>query len=445
MKRVTVTTAALVATVLSLAACGGDLTVDGRELVNAKTFMATADETFTEAVSELRANHHRDARCYYVTEKNRLTGAVCGPVRPFGARDGEVWWPLTYKVKRDSDGAQLAQPEVADRPAKRPPGKLSRPDGDDPPGDADKLAAPQAPPGPAGLVTTDVSEVGFVEAKRPANGKLIGPTYAITVVEAGQAAYVQQRASGDPEPVGPAPGETLYAAKLSFANANEPPDNDVYSSEYRNRSLTTTYTLILGETRKDVTSRFGRSGERTLVVSAPTGVEPRLEAQVDGQGQAISLATGERVTTTAKAYYRANPSYSVNQQYNERLTVGEHNFTATLTVATATVTPFSAKLGWAPAGRAWLVVLLKDTEVREANYRSTSRTLLGDRSYKLATGGAAHQLKLALDGVLVFDVPEDLTAADLTVSYTFSFTSSYEPRAGTAVFPARTYPVTIPA
>ncbi|MQA27410.1 MAG: hypothetical protein GEU94_18530 [Micromonosporaceae bacterium] len=476
--------AAPILTVLSLTVtltgCAEELQHKHRNVVNAESFLRQADHHFVSEMKRKPVNLAEHARCYFAVADSdeQIQDAVyCGAARAYGGRAGQVWWKVDFTPKQRGDEVRLTRPVLnTEKPARRPEGvELIRPSGASPDPRVDRIPAPEARPGKPGAMVADADGADFDAARRPrAKGVLLGPTYQIKIRHAGRAAAVSRPDGG----MAAAPGETLFATDLTLGDGVEPPDQDVASGD---RSRDTTYALVSGDRRRDVTEALTGRKRAVLAVSAPKRSEPRLEVTVDGTTQALSLKTGERTSPKAAAYYRSDPTTEIGKKYRERASRGDFRFVYSVRYEVATLTPYSAELGWAPAGRAWLMIGYRDAKLRDERsrqFRSAHQTS-GAYALKAAkptpspsakptrspsaepsgspsaepsgspnaspSGGPAGagppQFRRVLgsgEGVIVFEVPDDFADGEFAASPAFSFTSSEaSPASGVVTLPTK--------
>ncbi|MGH3748011.1 MAG: hypothetical protein ACRDT8_11485 [Micromonosporaceae bacterium] len=474
----------------TVAGCAEDLQFHDNNVINAESFLHQADQAFLAAVEKKPVTLSDQARCYFAVNEEQIQPTVyCGGARTYGSEADQVWWRVSFTPQARGEEVRLTEPTLEDgAPTARPKGpELIRPNGDRPSDESEQLAAPEPEAGEPGMIIADGEGVDIPAPETPGDeGVLRGPTYQIEVSEAGRADAVSR-----PEgPVGPASGETLFAAQLTLKQGVTPPDQKPLDAQPErdaapdSRIHETKYALVSGGHRSNVTDDLINRDEVVVAVSAPEHASPRLEVTVDGKTQKLALTDGQRVATNNKrhaAYYRDKTSDKIGKRLSQQQQqVGEFEFTYSVKYTKATLTPYSAKYGWAPKGKAWLMIAYRNRELGEENSQQFDSTQDIAESYALRAPdepddpdsdspspspspsadpdespeeGSEDMLRQPLRGdvgdkrgVVIFEVPDSFTSGEFISSPTFSFTSSQAaPDTGTVRLPTQTYTVHVGA
>lgn len=357
--------------VLAAAGCGGGVTFAGQDLDSEVAPLGQIEQQFRDNATRGKTNLGDDSRCWFL--KNPDTGeldsvAACGPVRHLGATESGVW--DLYRFNGDVNEKSLLVNDIgldtsgASLPRDR---ELFRGDGAKVPDDPDGLAAPEAPPVPAGMARV-MPGVQVENITKPGKGVIVVPGAKVEVIEVGEVKTVP----GDEQsPVyRAADGEEFRAISLNVTQ-----DENYQSADI---DITPAYSVKFGaqKTPLDFTQPSDeisgtQTGRRDVVVSVPKGKDASVVVSVAGADQTFSVRTGERTSTNAAAYYRTNATVAVNKLFSNRtVKKGDFEINHQVTFTEAEVTPFDEKAGWASTGKSWLR-LAYDNEALE---------LLGDKA-----------------------------------------------------------------
>jgi hypothetical protein len=349
------------ASILVVAGCGSSgLESPGGTIQDeaAEAFLATADASWHRSVDGFGGQTiSPEARCYLVADKDgkQFRGTMaCGPVRRLGSAPGHVWDLSEVSTVPSGDGAGLQADDNPDRKQSQAvpaDGSLWRPDGTEPPSDADSLAEPQVPKASPGMVT--VLDQLEVPGLRPVSGQLVNPDTTLTLTGLGSVGYFGQGTTAK----APADGEKFVVAR--------------YVNDSTGRwggpgsSTGTTWTVTVGQTSRpaeDVRPKPEDGGPgsdpKYLVASVPNDAEEVLLSSRNGSvSQSLSLVSGKRTTDTAAAYYRKNTKAEIGKTSQPKsVRNGDYHASYAMTFDDARLLAWDEDKGWAPPGKAWFVL-----------------------------------------------------------------------------------------
>lgn len=452
--------------------------------------------------------------CFYLKpgpEAEDVTDRVaCGPIRRLGKPDAQSWDTYAVTFGRNAEGEATAKVgDVAEQGVAVDTSLLIGPSRDDEPAPVDEVPAPQAPPTTVSdlAVTVDPAAAGqdpespgglgdFRPLDEPA--KLITPAATVEVTEAAEPEFVPKALlDGQDEPVGEAPyyrpstGQKVFAYKIKISPSLErdvPAGTGPASDRTAELNTELSFKTARGK-RIVITDRAGvtdsadsaktvtlgcaggsgldASGafpcdpaeEREFVVlmSAEATGAPSLVATVDGEPQAVDLTTGELSSDVSQVEYRRK---KLTKELDGELESGPATGTNALKdkveaswsmdVDGAALTAFEPSRGWAPAGKAWLVISTSDfAEQGDASSFDDDRV----KSLTLTVDGAAlrpHGVShddvsgpYADEAAFVFEVPDTITEATLDFRPTGTFTGGEKDTPFTVAKPA-SYDFTLP-
>ncbi len=466
------------------AGCSPALRADGHQLAAADQPLQQALERVkhdNDAGIQNNSITVSDAtHCFYTRpapDSDDITDTVaCGPVRRIGRSDTQVWDTYRLGFSHNADGdttarvvAPLQQGVTEDAAG------LIAPD-NSAPAPVSEVPKPQVPQTAvadhAVALPADEAPVGlrFSELHRPA--ELITPTATIEVIAQARPATVPTAlVAGQHDPAGPAPyyrpagGQTLYAYRVRISDPVQAdvPASTTFDGAAADRS--TALSLVLsGHRTVDISGTIGANqtagtgagnGSHTLTLACRTrkdagsGCRPQrqdlvilatvpsadaigLRATVAGGHQTVDLPGGVLSTDVSRLDYdRADVTASVDR----RLQAGPVAVPAasgpavkvgwSVHVDSATLAAFDPSRGWAPKGRAWLLVSTSgyaatDHGRRVAVDRGSSLRLIIDGRPVDPAGPTSHELAAhrpaahpVTDLVRAFDVPDNLTTATL--------------------------------
>jgi hypothetical protein len=252
-----------------------------------------------------------------------------------------------------------------------------------PPSSAYRLSAPPVPSASGTYETTfgqsQVPATSFSKPKDAATAEVIAPTISITLTGVGSLKVV---GTGQNQRVAPK-GSHLLVARLHVGPGPNFPEPHNLNSTYGNSNLTPadaqpTIALVRGYQHTALSQLMGMAGgvvpgqgtqsfgsqsapptptTEYLVAVVRNGSSPYLEVTVDGGTQKLYLTTGARQVTVSSAYYRHDVIDATAATYpNHTESVGNFAIELGGYVPSAYLTAFDPVKGWAPAGKAWLEV-----------------------------------------------------------------------------------------
>lgn len=192
-----------------------------------------------------------------------------------------------------------------------------------------------------------------------------------------------------------------------------------------------------------------------LVTSHAKGSKPNLTATVDGQRIVLPLDGSKPTASVSQVLTkRKNREQQVNATFPETKTTvkfdpeydsSDQEFTFSGGVPNAFLTSFDRAAGWAPKGKAWLEVPLRDVKLDDGtfdmNYGNSFWIKVGDKKIPVRDAAGA-------DGTLVFEVPDDFTKGTLTAQPQGTVKGYVDTDAVTKKFKqakALTVPISVPA
>lgn len=487
--RITLFSASLAAAAISLTACSSSVTVEGSSISNAKEFITEADNVFNENIAQASPDaltRADDSQCFFEKsdEKEISPTVYCGPVKMLG-RQGS-WLPIGYVKKTSSkDDVVLAEPTMNDI-STDPTGELFRPDGSKP-ASAEDVAAPA---GPQTLeknfavvlpMSTLRSSMNFGPTTEPA--ELLAPAANLVVSEKssdplipgeamralakGDSSGSEGASSNNEEFYRPAEGQTLSMYKVKVAGPAEmaPELNTGWDKPENLKDASLSLSVNSGSQHLSIAgkldsnqSSYGSSSTETgakisctsvpcqgpeakeylLVVSSEDPGAPSLVGTTDGESQSVELETGkvssevatvgyerDRLRQQVSAAWGSKTETIVTDKENGDLH-GEMTYTYGGQVSSVYLSPFEAANGWAPKGKAWLVVQVEDM-VRDDEPYNSEAALNWAKSWTAKVGNETLNAKSeTLDDRAVFEVPESLTTASISFLPTGVATYHYQ-------------------
>jgi hypothetical protein len=487
--RIMLVHASLAVAAISLTACSSSVTVEGTNISNAKEFIAEADNVFTQNIAHASSDALTRAdgsQCFFEKNDGKEISPVvyCGPVKMLG-RQGS-WLPVSYvKKTNSSDDLILAEPTMSDI-STDPTGELFRPDGSKPVPTEDVAA----PVGPQTLeknfavvlpMSTLRSSMNFEPTTKPA--ELLAPAANLTVSEKssdplipgeamralknGDSSGTGDGSSTDQEFYRPADGQTLsmYKVKVTGPAEMAPELDTMWGAPDGLKDASLSLSVNSGSQHLSIAGKLAsnpsawgstsadsgikvsctsvpcqgpEAGEYLLVVSSEDPSVPSLVGTTDGESQSVELATGEvssdvatvgydrdRLRQQVSAAWGSKTATIVNDKEN-----GEENAETTYTyggqVSSVYLSPFEAANGWAPKGKAWLVVQVEDM-IRDDEPYDSKVALDWAKSWTAKVGNETINAKSeTVDDRAVFEVPESVTKASVSFLPTGVATYQYQ-------------------
>ncbi|MGO3895739.1 hypothetical protein [Brevibacterium aurantiacum] len=322
-------------------------------------------------------------------------------------------------------------PELLTIPKEDDLGKIVSTDAIDA-GDEGRIVVPSGE-----LKVSGISSVEQVPASVIANGVApedAAPSEGEGVPSEAAPSEASSSASDSGEDLGPAEGKKLSLVSVSYTS-NDTGQDPAFSAgddESANTADLASPTLALdldGQTRK--LPKLDEDGQRTYLMSIPADGAAEFVVTQDGHEQRLDLNTGKRLADeVASTYYRdkAEP-VEINEPLafpDTTVTVGiggnsntyDKKVELTTELATAHLTPWTKKEGWADAGTAWLVVDGKAGIEAEGNLTPSKAKI----TYSIAANGEEEaDFAVATDDFSdksseVVSVPVDIEKLEVTGS-----------------------------
>jgi len=448
------TTLVAVISVLALAGCGGQqLTAGGKGISNASDALTNAERDWRAELAKGSVTVSKDARCYYAVLKDKSDigkNIMCGPVRHFGSDGTKPWETVEAKTSPAGEDKVSVASDDSFSAGTIPPGYvLQRPDGQEAPENL-TLAEPPAPSSESAFSAWLTESPSLKDARSPASGKgiVITPTFTAEITSVGSLAEIGTGSERKSAPK----GERFVAAKVTFSS---PPDSaepkgDGFSSD-KNAPTDLVAQLRFGDkTQEIVTPAISPAeGAVTLVAAVPVGAaDIVLELTSGGLTQGLSLSTGERVSTVAQAYYdgaKSSVPIAAGVYGESSKVMGDLEVTYTVQFTHAWRSPFSTRLGWAPAGQVYVTVPLEEFRADTTKY---SYSLKGSSDVLSLSDSSGKKYADKFAGTdydyAVFVVPETQKKFNFTVKGGGTFTSPsgfYKPASGVFELGAKTWPI----
>lgn len=254
-----------------------------------------------------------------------------------------------------------------------------------------------------------------------------------------------------------ASGEKLVAARIAFdqgpLRAAYRPDSIYHQEDILDAEPT--YKLQVDGRQRDV-SFPDTDGPHTLVASVPKESDPKLLVTVDGRTQALSLTSGQRVSTNAKAFYRQHRTVQLGNSYPAaNLTDGDFDVTHSIRFTDARLMAFHPTLGWPDKGKSWLVV---NTDQRRYDWNDLYSIRIDRAKTASVVDGAGHVSTDVTQSrersffipseliQLVFQVDQGQDSFQLTYRPTIAFRSQGpgpDPGSGTVQLQPLTFPINL--
>lgn len=458
--------------VLVLAGCGSGQTLGGESIANADEWLEEADAELVAMTRDASAEGTTvlsdDSRCYFEADDEGDIGqsVFCGPVRTLV--HGDDWYTMTFDEKVNADGdIVLAEHHWAG--SGNPAGELSRPDGAKP-ADVENLAEPQAPATVMKdfVVAVPRDSFGAPVTLEPLEspGRVLAPAATFEVSQGSPLeaipAEVLTWAGADPHasasPVfRPADGQAVSVWLLDVTSPVEfgPEHDSGWLDDDGLRDASASVAVDVAGQRLQIAGGLGadedsgsiariecghvqcvgRDAQQYLLfVSAAEGAEPALSVTTDGRSATAVLGTSEvgmdhssvaqdreRLRQQVSVAWASKTATVVSSK--ERGRHDEIDYTYGGDVPAVYLTPFDAASGWAPEGRAWLVVPVENW-VSDFGYEAEDASIDWVKSWSLKTADEAFSAEpLDVTGRAVFEVPAEFTEG--TVVYQPTGSLSY--------------------
>ena len=464
------TAAVLVLAASAMTACGSSA-FSGGTGDNARALLDQADAAFTDRLADEvdagAATVSEASRCFMQEDDSEAGVAphvFCGPARSITDSAGEpVWYGRPMSITDDGDAVSFDLADTAFDTVEVDLDTLIHPDGVEPAGGTD-LPEPQPPRATlrdsAVLTSTSAEFIGadfepFDEPRR-----LITPSAVLSVHGVAHPELLPEALVGGEATVQrPAEGQVVTAMQVSVDPATPRLDYEV------DDSIDTSVDLVVGAGQRSipVLTPDGDGGdadgptlecagpechasrEYVVVVTADTA-EVALTAVVDERAQTLDLDSGEITSDVSQvAYHRDTLHVETNIRWDtvthvvrsrEQLEAelgdaippdfapGGATYEYGGSVTDVYLTAFELAHGWAPAGKAWVVVPIEGDPASASGEwqarvnRETSWTLTTPSGSIRHSGGDAAD-------VAVFLVDDDLTSATFVYRPTGTVTEKF--------------------
>ncbi|CAA9232957.1 MAG: hypothetical protein AVDCRST_MAG50-1274 [uncultured Acidimicrobiales bacterium] len=413
-------------------------TAEGKRLMGVTEGLASAERAFVRALERAEASAPPEPACWFgvtigAANPRASDGAVyCGPVVLASSAPGAVWPRYTFSSSTGDffSTAQMGAVSISSVTStqKLPPGtELHRPDGRAAP-DGSDLAPPDAKAQAAGYldVVTDIPE-SLVLAKPRGDGRLNIPSRSLVV---DGVARVPKVGSGKTAVVAAA-GEELVVARFSrTARTGSAPAG--------------TAQVVAGTIRKPFTDWSNLPEKGLVVASVPRGTpDVALEVIFEGVPQTLSLVTGERGPDARAALYRANSSVGLGTPVSVQAALPTGAPAGVSGVVTeAKLEAWRERVGWAPAGRAFLSLTVDAWKVDRPCCAVSKVEVVQVWTVALPDGTVIESRPLApgTTTAVTFEVPETMTTATVQLSIAVSFEQGGAPgqvAGGPVAFPVQ--------
>lgn len=323
----------LAATILTGCAGGPKVTLDGSEVSNLDKAIEQADNLWAQnRASGTASNIDKDSRCYAQASNGVLAKqAICGPIHYLGS-DDQVWETMDWQPAGDGkDKVQLTAGNSFSKGEKAANAELVRPDGKKVP---DGLVVPEPDTkaaDPSQAIWGQTASVSDAEPKT----SVVTPDGTMTLSKL----KITDRVGGEHDRLKAGDGN-----KFAFVNIDTNPGT----------SPQTELAFVSG----GKTYPVGKVKAGTLAMALPGDAKDAVLAiTYDGLTQNVSLADG-KLESKATAYYSGLESTTGSPSL-EALKVGESIGTHVTFLPrefTAELTAYESKAGWAPEGKAWLIL-----------------------------------------------------------------------------------------
>lgn len=328
---------AVLATTLLTGCAGPKVTLNGSEVSNLDKALESADNLWAQKrASGTASNVDKDSRCYAQTSDGVLANqAICGPIHYLG-QDDQVWETMDWEPAGDGkDKVQLTAVSSFSTGTPAPNAALYRPDGKK---------------SPDGLVVPEPD----TKAADPA-----------------QAIWSSNYSSNEKQTTVRTPDGTIDLSKLKISDRVGNESNRLKAGEgnkFASLEISMT-TNSVGNPEAVLTELAFTSGGKSypvgkaksggLAMALPgDGKDVSLTVTYDGLTQTVSLPDG-KLESKATAYYNGISQSAAGPDL-ESFMVGNRDSGTSVKFqpegVMAELTAYEPKAGWAPEGKAWLVV-----------------------------------------------------------------------------------------
>lgn len=341
-----------------LSGCGSPATTyEGSEVEDLDKTIESLDAMWIQNRADgIKSNVDESSRCYaQVADLAMSENAICGPIHYLGD-DDQVWEAMTLSFTQtgDKQTAVSLDPDESFHQEASGAGNatLYRPDGKEPPVD---LVIPEpdaetAPPEQAIWAdpedyTDTTAEDGTSAVNLPNGVSLQLSNWKIS-----------ERIGSSSDRLMAGDNRRFASISISGVNGDSASDGQYGMEQEDQEMVPTTLAFASGGESYSI----GAAKDGTVSMSLPEDeAEVALEITTDGLTQTVSLGTGA-VTSSASAYYDGLELQGSDPESGT--VVGEleseegMNASVGASQLTTTRDAYEPELGWAPEGKAWLIV-----------------------------------------------------------------------------------------
>lgn len=352
---------AVLATTILTGCAGPKITLQGMEVTSLDKAIESADAAWAQKrASGTAANVDRDSRCYAQTSNDVLVEqAICGPIHYLGD-DEQVWETMDWQPSGEGkDKVQVSATSSFSEGTRAPNATLYRADGKQAP---ENLVVPEP----------DTKAADATQAIWGLNLGSDGTEDSKTTVVTPESEIVLSRAT-----VSDRLGDASNRVKAGDGNKFGSVNIEVRSTEPTSFSGDTSPVLTeLAFTSGGKSYPLGKAKSGSVAMAVPgDGADLALAVTYEGLTQSLGLSDS-KLQTKATAFYDSFRRETQSSQPPEKVQLGADDskfvgYRGTFEPAPvqAKRTAYDPKLGWATAGKAWLVV--EDPIAIDANYHGT--------------------------------------------------------------------------
>jgi hypothetical protein len=331
---------AVLATTILTGCAGPKVTLDGAEVSNLEKAIESADNLWAQKrASGTASNVDKDSRCYAQTSEGILSNeAICGPIHYLG-QDEQIWETMDWEPAGDGkDKVQLTATSSFSKGDPAANATLYRTDGKKAPAD---LVVPEPD-----TKTADATQAIWSSSSSSSvdQTKTTVKTYDSDISVSGL--KISDRIGNESNRLKAGDGNKFASVQLSLRGSSATSSGpDAIRTELAFVSGGKTYPI-------------GKAKSGGVSMALPgDGKDTLLAVTYEGLTQTVSLADG-KLQTKATSYYDGFASTTETPSL-QPVEVGEElgasvDFLPKSFVATRNA--YEPKAGWAPEGKAWLVL-----------------------------------------------------------------------------------------
>lgn len=326
-----------------LAGCAGQpkLMYQGMEIASLDKGLESMDKAWADnRTNGAASNIDKESRCYaQVNEDNLAEKAICGPIHYLG-EDQAVWESAAWQPSGEGKDKVQVSPGGSfskDTPAANT--ELYRTDGKKAP-ESFELTEPDTE---TAASTQAIWGVGLSSTGEPKTVTVVTPESTITVKDP----RVSDRVGSASDRVKAGDGHKFASAQLEVQGSSSGDDSQSVLSELAFVSGGKSYPL-------------GKAKSGSVAMAVPgDGSDIALAVTYEGLTQTVTFGDA-KLQSKATAFYDNFSTSTGLQSQPDPVVIGnrEAGNSAEITMSdlTATRTAYDPKAGWAPEGKAWLVL-----------------------------------------------------------------------------------------